>query len=414
MPVGSDVHFTLAAPLQASVPELVGLNLVAAREALTSGAFVVGAITREPSQQPDGTVLRQSPEARTLVERGATIDLFVAGTSILTPNLIGLPRDEARRAANTAGLEFEVAGTRRSTQPVDSVVEQEPPPSQRVLAGTVIRVFLAEAPPVEVPAFIGRQLEDARTLATQIGLLLNVSAQEESDQRQGTVLRQRPEPGQIVIRGATVDVTVAVPQLVVVPSVIRMTPEEARGTLGNARLAIVVAPLRVPSGIEAGLVATQSPAAGVRMAAGSQVTVELSGGRQVIVPKVVGLTQAQAVAQLDAAGLVSKISIRDGERDEVLDQSPEPGARVFAGSTVALTVSTRTVVVPSIINLTIGFARARLTPLGLILEVESLDTDDPRPLPGGGTILSQFPKAGTRVAPGSVVTGVLRRGGRIL
>jgi membrane peptidoglycan carboxypeptidase len=93
-----------------------------------------------------------------------------------------------------------------------------------------------------------------------------------------------------------------------------------------------------------GVVVAQTPAGGTVTALGSLITIEVSSGVPAVVevPKVVGMTSADAQAALVKAGFVVKIvekEVTDPARyGVVLAQAPEGGAKADQGTTVTITV----------------------------------------------------------------------------
>jgi serine/threonine-protein kinase len=118
---------------------------------------------------------------------------------------------------------------------------------------------------------------------------------------------------------------------------------------------------------------------------------------------VVGLSAAQALVRLQAAGLKGrtvKVASRR-PKDQVLGQSPGPGSELKKGSVVVLTTSKgpRTGTVPSVVGITEASARATLEGLGYKVAVRRAQSSQPR-----GVVVSEEPTAGTRAAKGTVVT----------
>ena len=64
-----------------SVPDVTGLPLEAAKEAITSAGFHVGSVTQEPSKQAAGTVISQSPAGGSSLAEGTPVNLVVAEAS---------------------------------------------------------------------------------------------------------------------------------------------------------------------------------------------------------------------------------------------------------------------------------------------------------------------------------------------
>jgi serine/threonine-protein kinase len=150
-----------------------------------------------------------------------------------------------------------------------------------------------------------------------------------------------------------------------------------------------------------GKVVSQAPEAGTKLDRGEQVTILVTRGPgRSQVPRVVGLSAAQALVRLQAAGLKGrtvKVASRR-PKDQVLGQSPGPGSELKKGSVVVLTTSKgpRTGTVPSVVGITEASARATLEGLGYKVAV--------RRAPPGNVVVSQEPIAGTRAVKGTVVT----------
>ena len=133
-----------------------------------------------------------------------------------------------------------------------------------------------------------------------------------------------------------------------------------------------------------------------------------SGGTvTVIVPNVVGETQAAAEAELEELGLEVDVRRREVDPDEtepgtVVAQDPRRDEEVARGSTVTITVAVEpdTVVVPSLEGLTVSQAQSELRAadltLGSTLQEASADIDE-------GLVIRSEPAVDAEVEPGSAV-----------
>jgi SulP family sulfate permease len=93
-----------------------------------------------------------------------------------------------------------------------------------------------------------------------------------------------------------------------------------------------------------GTVVEQDPEAGTLADAGSKITPYVSTGRQrVLVPDVIGLPEAEAIAELTGDGLVVRRGGSAYDPDvpagDVVATSPGPGTQVATGTTITYTVS---------------------------------------------------------------------------
>jgi serine/threonine-protein kinase len=117
-------------------------------------------------------------------------------------------------------------------------------------------------------------------------------------------------------------------------------------------------------------------------------------GPKADIPPVIGQQYAQAEATL--TGLQFKVVRADADSDQaadqVLDQNPEAGSRVGKGSTVTLTVSSATIVMPDIIGKTQQEAAAAMQ----VKHLKPFFTErvsDKTP----GTVIETLPAAGAKI-----------------
>ena len=113
----------------------------------------------------------------------------------------------------------------------------------------------------------------------------------------------------------------------------------------------------------------------------------------VLVPNVTNFTRVEAQARLAQDGFYWTM---EGEGTLVTDQTPSPGVRVPAQTTVHLFFSSKNdgegIEVPSVLGLSMRDASAKLADLGLRIKVN-----------GSGIAFEQSPSAGTHVVKGSAV-----------
>ncbi|MFN2608065.1 MAG: Stk1 family PASTA domain-containing Ser/Thr kinase [Acidimicrobiales bacterium] len=130
-----------------------------------------------------------------------------------------------------------------------------------------------------------------------------------------------------------------------------------------------------------------------------------SGTTTVIVPQVVGNTEADAVRALANAGLQAKsTAVNDDttEAGKVFAQDPGSGTKLKKNSTVNIRVSlgAQPVAVPDVRNKKVDAASDVLTTAGFTVDVSS-QSDDRVPI---DVVISQNPAAGGTAPPGSKVT----------
>jgi serine/threonine-protein kinase len=128
------------------------------------------------------------------------------------------------------------------------------------------------------------------------------------------------------------------------------------------------------------------------------------------VPKVIGLEEDEAVAELEDAGFSVDVEEAPSERSEgvVFDQDPNPQKRLEEGETVTIFVSTgpEQVEVPDVVDLTIAEARAEIRAAGLKVEVTMEDSETVEE----DHVIRQSPEAGLEIDAGDTVSLVVSSG----
>ena len=125
-----------------------------------------------------------------------------------------------------------------------------------------------------------------------------------------------------------------------VPNVVGMRKSAAMTTLQQAGFHVSV--VDQPSNEQvAGMVISQTPAAGTQLPANSQVTIMVSKGViQRSVPNVLGMTELAARGSIVAAGFTPSVSYTSGAQNNiVVGQNPSPGTKLPVGTLVSITVS---------------------------------------------------------------------------
>lgn len=138
---------------------------------------------------------------------------------------------------------------------------------------------------------------------------------------------------------------------------------------------------------------------------------------EVIVPKVVDKTYAQAISELQALNLrvkkVNTVSLNSGQQLFISMQNPAEGTKVSAHTVIELTVEARAVGVldeyvkmPNLKDLTKEAAEEELNNMGLVL-AKVTEQEDANAAPG--RVISQSIDAGTEVLAGSSVEIVIAK-----
>ncbi|HVR12349.1 MAG TPA: PASTA domain-containing protein [Gaiellaceae bacterium] len=264
-----------------------------------------------------------------------------------------------------------------------------------------------------VPNVIGLREQQAAIKIHDSGLdVLARTAQ--SNRPPNVVFAEKPGPGTQLGKGQTVTIFVSSGRLAV-PNLIGLQEPQAVQNLQT--LGFKVAVKRVASTHPKGIVIDQEPTAGVTAVSGTTVTISVSSGvKPVVVPRVVGQTQGDAVQALTKIGLkpVLQNVPSDKPAGTVVDQKPPAGKEVDKGSKVTVNVSTGTgpatttttatttaagpVRVPHVAGFAQTPALRLLNTLGLRPTVVYVRSSQP-----ANRVVSQSPAQGTTLRRGSRV-----------
>ncbi|HUT28949.1 MAG TPA: PASTA domain-containing protein, partial [Sedimentisphaerales bacterium] len=189
-----------------------------------------------------------------------------------------------------------------------------------------------------------------------------------------------------------------------VPDVVDMNEADANSALTSAGLTVGTVTYEYSNTVAAGLVISQDPVAGTHVTLGSSVDLVVSLG-QPLVPDVVGMTEANAVAAITAVDNLTT-SVTNEYSDTVaaglvISQTPAPNTPVLIGSSVDLVVSLGQPLVPDVVGMTEANATAAITAVDN-LTVGSV-TDEYSDTVAAGLVISQTPAPNTPVLIGSSV-----------
>ena len=273
----------------------------------------------------------------------------------------------------------------------------------------------------KVPDVVGQSTAQAVAQLGQRGYSADVQTAARPGARPGTIVSQAPAAGTKLDKGSRVTIVSARgPTSANVPNVVGLSVPKAFARLQAAGLKGKTR--AIASRRPKDTVLSQSPAADNQAQKGSTVVLTISkGGGTVAVPRVVGLTEAQATAKLGGLGFRTRITRIPSTKTEglVLSQVPAQGVKAKRGSVVGLDVSdgppttTNTTTttttttttqnstaskVPNVVGMGQAQAIAKLQAADYRADSYPVASSRPR-----GLVLQQRPPAGTRVPAKSPV-----------
>ncbi|NMR19363.1 Stk1 family PASTA domain-containing Ser/Thr kinase [Cellulomonas fimi] len=384
------------------------------------------------------TLARRADVAPTITLHPATIDpdsgvdLTDSGSAGGEANPADAPRPPGAataRAGDTTRLDVPAtgstvalpigAGLRASTGDRDTPTVDDAPRRRRrirwialvlllsglVAAGTWWYMTAGPGAYTGVPDVLGRQEADAVAVLERAGLdAAPIPVFDPAEP--GTVVATDPGPGGRVLKDGTVELSVSQgPEMTTVPDELVGTHFDAASqALEGARLVVGDSVTPYDDVAPVGTVVAVSVEEGAQVEVGTEVVLTVSQGpAPVTIISVVGATQEQATAELEALGLkVNPVRAFSDtvESGRVISQDPAQGTAGYRTDTVTITVSQgpEMIEVPRVIGQGFVAASDALSALGFVVARENV-LGAP-----GGFVLEQSAKPGEKLPKGSTIT----------
>ena len=214
------------------------------------------------------------------------------------------------------------------------------------LGGTLFYLDYTNPKEVKIPDLVGISKEEAKKIADDNKLILNIEKEEHSGEvAEGYIISQDPEyvEDYSIKQGTTINVVVSLGiETTIVPKVEGSSKEDAIKALEDAKLKYEIVE-ETSKKIEEGYVIQQETASGETVYVGDTVVIHVSTGtgiKIIQVPSVIGKNEADAKSAL--SGLTVKVvNDEDSTKDDgvVLKQSIDAGKEVDEGTTITITVN---------------------------------------------------------------------------
>lgn len=204
---------------------------------------------------------------------------------------------------------------------------------------------------------------------------------------------------------------------VTVPDLSKRTEDEAKAALKKLRLGVNVQ-TGTSDDVPEGQVYDQSPAAGTKVDVHTQVTINISSGKEKFsLDDVTGMQYQQAQAQLENDGLVVSLEFDYSDSvgsDKVISTSPKAGSQVAKGDTITITASkgkeTKTTIVPNLLGQNIDDAIQMIKDAGLTYNGKSSDYSDSY---SENQVMNQSISAEKTVEEGTTISLTVSLGSRV-
>ncbi|GAA5053274.1 serine/threonine-protein kinase [Thermocatellispora tengchongensis] len=130
-------------PKLVTVPNVQGLSEGDAKARLAEAGLVPDDVTRIANETVQrGLVLRSSPQVGAKVKEGSKVDI-VLSAGLLTPDVMGLPRDQAEQFLREQGFNVQVIEQADDAQPC-TVIAQEPKAKSEIDKGALVSLTVSQ------------------------------------------------------------------------------------------------------------------------------------------------------------------------------------------------------------------------------------------------------------------------------
>ncbi|MGY2129324.1 Stk1 family PASTA domain-containing Ser/Thr kinase [Blastococcus sp. SYSU DS0617] len=256
------------------------------------------------------------------------------------PELVGKSREAAVDLLQEAGLDPDpVVEEWSETVPAGTVISIDPGAGGEAIRGTDVEVVVSKGPEryVIAPELVSRPADEVEA-ELQETVPVQVTRTEVFDEQVpvGMVTGFDPPAGSQLQREQVVTMLVSKGRApVAVPDVTGQTPEQATANLKELGFEVTRGSDGRSADVDKGEVMVVDPAPGRQAPYGSTVKIRVSAGVPLVtVPDVVGMSEAEATAALQAVGLQVESTRFFGDR--VFRQSVNPGETVEQGTKVTI------------------------------------------------------------------------------
>jgi beta-lactam-binding protein with PASTA domain len=253
---------------------------------------------------------------------------------VSVPSVAGQTVSAATQTLHNENLLVGSTSLKNSSTVKGEVISTDPGAGVKVAKNSHVNLVVSAGVPVMVPVpqVVGQQLNAAVELLNTAGLSFKTTYVT-SNKAPGTVLTQDPAAGVSVKTTTVVKLTVSNSNSTIsVPSVVGFSQTNAGSTINGSSLTVGSQTSSCSQSVATGNIASQSPAAGTQVKAGTPINLVVSNGPcSASVPDVIQETQSAASAAISAVpGLTPSFTPVDcsqsgGTVGTVQSQSPSAG-----------------------------------------------------------------------------------------
>jgi len=259
---------------------------------------------------------------------------------------------------------------------------------------------------VTVPDVIGKHIDEARQIFTDLNFIINEIYQFNDTYNENIIFNQEPEPNYILesLTSEPLGINLYISkglQTYAMPYLIGLSMPMAEQIIASLGLSNPEVIIDFSDQQPEGKVFAQNPPADSTINKSTQVTIYISKGEnpESVIPDVMKMTEQDAVNNLSNAGFKNITVITEESKNEILKvfaQIPEPGTTYMKTSEVIIKIS-RGIEVPDVAGMKKNDAVTKLENLGFIVIIVP-DTA------GNNNVINQIPAAKSYLNYGTTVT----------
>jgi serine/threonine-protein kinase len=181
---------------QVTAPQFVGLSPADAKStAANAGVHITRGKDVACADQKKGTVCKQDPAYGAKLDKDGTVTLYYSkGAPLVSvPSVTGESEDDARSKLSGLGFKVTVKYQESTTVDAGQVISQDPQSGKKASGSTVNLVVAKKPDKSTLPNVIGSNVTDAVNALKKAGFTNVSQQQQDSDQPQGTVVKQTPD-----------------------------------------------------------------------------------------------------------------------------------------------------------------------------------------------------------------------------
>jgi beta-lactam-binding protein with PASTA domain len=406
-----------------TVPNVGGLLKSAADSAIVAANLVVGS-PLDTVETYDGTLVgkvvvgSQYPAAGSTQDQGTSVvyDYYIQKPYVTVPNLVNTDEDNIYTTLSALNLSVGTRTTEATANAaLDGIIKSTTPVSgTQVQTNSSVAYTVYTNTLATVPSLVGLTQAQADTALTNANLYSGTVSSIETTvvANEGKVATQATAAGQTVNKFSGINYAVYVPNTTIaVPSLVGQTFANASTLITNAEL--VGNPTTVPTNTTSLhlTIKSQSPAAGTIVNVGSTVNVEVwVPFPTYTVPSIIGLTPSSGAINTNftwgSNSLASTSTQTTSDFGKVASQSPAANTQAQAQAiNYGIYVDGRPTV-GSYVGTARTTAENNIAALGLNYSTTT-QNQTYNGQATAGTVASQSPASGTRLASGSTVSLVV-------